>query len=150
MIYWFTGQPGHGKTTLAKKLKAFIENLESSRGAKVVHIDGDDLRTFTKNKDYSVEGRRNNILLAQHIAHFLHKDEHIVVVSVIAPFRDMREIFKSHTGCREIYVYTNEVRGKEHFHTEYEPPLENFLSVDTTDSLPEDSLELIIKHFGIK
>ncbi len=150
MIYWFTGQPGAGKTTLAKELKDFIESLESSRGAQVVHIDGDDLRAFTKNKDYSEEGRRNNVILAQHIAHFLHKNEHTVIVSLVAPFRKMREIFKAHTGCMEIYVYTSDVRGKEHFHTSYEPPLENFLSVDTTDSSPKDSLHVIVTHFGIK
>jgi adenylylsulfate kinase-like enzyme len=146
MIYWFTGQPGHGKTTLAKKLKQFFENLGKR---KVVHIDGDDLRSFTKNKDFSEEGRRNNIILAQHMALFLHNSDHTVIVSVIAPFRHMREKFKLETGCREIYVFTSEIRGKEHFHTEYEPPQKDFLSIDTTNSTPEESIQIIIKKLGL-
>ena len=66
MIYWFTGQPGAGKTVLAKSLNAkYFEN-------KAFHVDGDDLREIFDNKDYSEVGRRKNIELAQHMSHFLH------------------------------------------------------------------------------
>jgi adenylylsulfate kinase len=51
MIYWFTGQPGAGKTTLAKKLVEYL-NVGNT-----IHIDGDDLRDIFKNKDYSENGR---------------------------------------------------------------------------------------------
>mgnify|MGYP000236920957 CR=1 FL=1 len=51
MILWFTGQPGSGKTTLAK---AFIEKtIKDNPDIKIINIDGDDLRTMNKNKDYS-------------------------------------------------------------------------------------------------
>ena len=40
MIYWFTGQPGHGKTTLAEALIAQLRRL----GYAPHHIDGDDLK----------------------------------------------------------------------------------------------------------
>lgn len=146
MIYWFTGQPGHGKTTLAKKLKAFLDSHTSN---KVIHIDGDDLRRITSNADYTLLGRKNNISLAQKIASFLHDQDHIVLVSLVAPFREMREMFKRETDCREIYVFTTELRGKEQFHTEYEEPLENFLLVDTTAKTPEESLGLIVGHFNL-
>ena len=43
MIYWFTGQPGHGKTTLAKALIAQLKR----GGYTPYHIDGDDLRNIT-------------------------------------------------------------------------------------------------------
>ena len=62
MIYWFTGQPGHGKTVLAKELIKILNN-----GA--FHIDGDHLRGIFDNKDYSESGRRKNIDLAQKISH---------------------------------------------------------------------------------
>ena len=58
MIFWFTGQPGHGKTVLATALKQNLNN--------VFHIDGDDLRVIFANTDYSEQGRRKNISLAQH------------------------------------------------------------------------------------
>ena len=50
MIYWFTGQPGAGKTTLAKHL---MDNLGEDNP---IHIDGDDLRDIFQNKDYSELG----------------------------------------------------------------------------------------------
>ena len=67
MIYWFTGQPGHGKTTLAL---ALIEHLRA-QGVEPFHVDGDDLRVLTANADYSSTGREANIRRAQTIAHYL-------------------------------------------------------------------------------
>ena len=49
MIYWFTGQPGHGKTTLAKAMLAHL----NAQGTEAFHVDGDDLRALTTNIDYS-------------------------------------------------------------------------------------------------
>jgi adenylylsulfate kinase-like enzyme len=46
MIYWLTGQPGSGKTTLANWMVSALQ------GSAIFHIDGDDLRDFFDNKDY--------------------------------------------------------------------------------------------------
>ena len=54
MIYWLTGQPGSGKTTLANNL------LDHFGKEKTMIIDGDDLRQIFDNKDYSEIGRRKN------------------------------------------------------------------------------------------
>ena len=71
-VIWITGQPGSGKTTLAKR---FIEDkligLMKIQPVRIVHIDGDDLREIVDNKDYSEEGRRENIKLAMNIARFM-------------------------------------------------------------------------------
>ena len=48
MIFWFTGQPGSGKTTLGK---ALLDKLNDA-----FHIDGDDLRGLSANADYSELG----------------------------------------------------------------------------------------------
>ena len=71
-IYWITGQPGAGKTVIAKRLKEFL--LEFTYGG-VFHVDGDDLRDLIQNKDYSREGRVKNIQLAQSIAKYLFKQD---------------------------------------------------------------------------
>ena len=72
MVYWFTGQPAHGKTVLAKKLHNFLKTEKRNWRKDVFHLDGDDLRELTVNKDYSPEGRINNIRNAQMIAEYLH------------------------------------------------------------------------------
>ena len=48
MIFWFTGQPGSGKTTWGK---ALLDKLTDA-----FHIDGDDLRGLSANADYSELG----------------------------------------------------------------------------------------------
>jgi adenylylsulfate kinase len=128
MIFWFTGQPGHGKTVLATALKQNLDN--------VFHIDGDDLRVIFANTDYSEQGRRKNISLAQQLAHFLHIKECNVVVSLVSPYKDQRDEFKDKLGdsIQEIYIHTNEIRGREQFHVkEYQAPTENFIDIDTTN-----------------
>ena len=64
MIYWFTGQPGSGKTTLAK---AMIEECAD----QCIHIDGDNLREIFQNFDYTEKGRRKNIQTVLDICRFL-------------------------------------------------------------------------------
>lgn len=143
MIYWFTGQPGAGKTTLAKKLFEYL-NVGNT-----VHIDGDDLRDIFKNKDYSENGRRVNIQRAQDISHFLNEKGFNVVASLVSPFKDMRDDLKNKSEVKEIYVFTNDTRGREDFHVkDYEKPTENFISINTTQiNELESYTELIKKLF---
>jgi adenylylsulfate kinase-like enzyme len=129
MIIWLTGQPGSGKTTLAKWLQASYPN-------KGVIVDGDDIREIFNNKDYSEEGRRKNIDLAQKIAKFLHLKGDVAIVSLVSPYKDQRDEFKSEMGkdLIEVYVHTTDIRGRENFHVEnYQPPTEFFIDIDTTN-----------------
>lgn len=142
MIYWFTGQPGAGKTSIAEVLITKLPN-------NTFHVDGDDLREIFNNKDYSETGRRKNIELAQHITHFLHNKGTNVVVSLVSPYRDQREEFKQKIGddIIEIYVHTENLRGREDFHVKnYEEPLENFLDMDTSDVLIQNCVEKILEY----
>lgn len=138
-IYWFTGQPAHGKTVLAKEL---VRHLKVNNNI-VFHIDGDDLRELTINKDYSEQGRINNIRNAQMIAEYLYKNGCDVVVSLVAPYRWLREEFKERIGLdnfQEFYVHTTEPRERDEFKvSDYEPPIENFFDVDTTHDTPQES-----------
>jgi len=129
MVIWLTGQPGAGKTTLAEWIKVHFYN-------DGIIIDGDDIRDVYQNKDYSEEGRRKNIERAQDLALFLHHKKMTVIVSLVSPYRDQREKFKEKMGenIKEFYIHTSNIRGKENFHvTNYEPPLNNYFDVDTTD-----------------
>ena len=141
MIYWFTGQPGHGKTTLAK---AMLSHL-ASQGIEAFHVDGDDLRALTTNADYSRGGRENNIRRAQLLAHYLQSKGQTVVVSLVAPYRDIREELKAIAEVTEVYVHTTETRGREEKHaSDYEAPLDNFIDIDTTGKSVEDSLQEVL------
>ena len=140
MIFWFTGQPGSGKTTLGK---ALLEKLDD-----VFHIDGDDLRDLSANVDYSEQGRISNIRTAQSIAMYLDNKDKNVVVSVVAPYKWLREEFKNRHNVNEIYVHTTEIRGREHYFVEdYEKPEENFLEIDTTKVSVEVCILKISKEF---
>ena len=141
MIYWFTGQPGHGKTTLAK---AMLNHL-AANGIEAFHVDGDDLRALTTNEDYSRGGRENNIRRAQLLAHYLQSKGHTVVVSLVAPYRDIREELKAAADVTEVYVHTTEKRGREEKHaSDYEAPLTDFIDIDTTGKSVEESLQEVI------
>lgn len=148
MIYWFTGQPGHGKTVLAKSLKEYIECNYPHK--KIFHVDGDNLRDLLVNKDYSRQGRENNIRTAQSIAMYLNNNGYYVVVSLVSPYKELRDEFKSRTNVTEIYIHTTETRGREQFHvSEYEPPTDNFVDIDTTGVSPNESLFYLIKKLGL-
>jgi adenylylsulfate kinase-like enzyme len=144
MIYWFTGQPGAGKTTIAKHLITYLNDN------RVIHIDGDDLRDIFQNKDYSEAGRRKNIERAQDIARFLNEKGHIVIVSLVSPYKDQRESFKKDNTVIEIFVTTTEVRGRENYHVkEYDAPTENFVTLDTTNKTIEESFIELIKYIDL-
>jgi adenylylsulfate kinase-like enzyme len=145
-IYWFTGQPGAGKTVLATMLKTI---LEKEYEQNVFHIDGDELRRLFNNQKYGREGREENIKRAQDIAKFLLVQGYDVIVSLVAPYKELRESYKDDLNnlLVEFYVHTTDIRGREHYHTdEYEPPTENFVNIDTTNVEPQISLNEIVKH----
>ena len=140
MIYWFTGQPCAGKTVLSRYLHSHLK-------MKPFLIDGDDLRELTTNKDYSINGRVNNVNTAQKIAHYLHNQGKDVIVALVAPYIDQREDFKKLLGdnIKEIYVHTSEARERDHWKAiAYIAPQDNFIDIDTTEDTPEESLQKII------
>ena len=141
MIYWFTGQPAHGKTILA--------NLLKEAKPKAFRIDGDEMRELFINKDYSINGRVTNVGTAQRISHYLNNQGHDVIVSLVSPYVDQREEFKKLMGkdLIEIYVHTNQSRERDHFKAIASlPPKENFIDIDTSIDTPHESLEKILKQ----
>ena len=131
MIYFFTGQPHAGKTTLAKHLHTAL-SINSLK--KIFLVDGDDLRRINDNKDYSEQGRRNNIGQAIAIAKYLDSLRYDVIVSLVSPYKDLRDNLKASAEVIEIYVHTTDIRGREAFHVaDYQPPTENFIDIDTTE-----------------
>lgn len=134
MIYSFIGQPHSGKTTLANHLKTALNKAYPSRDVYI--LDGDLLRKVLDNKDYSEYGRRKNISTAHSIARYLDSTENFdVIIAMVSPYLDLREKLKLESeNIIEIYVKTNDIRGREKYHVEnFENPENDFIFIDTTN-----------------
>ena len=105
MITVLFGQPHSGKTTLANQLKADY------------YIDGDHLRNMFKNKDYSKQGRINNLNKASDIATYLHYNGQDIVLSLVYPYKEARDYLNSLVAdVKWIYLVYELDRGREQFH----------------------------------
>ena len=141
MIYWFTGQPGSGKTTLAN---ALMERLDTE---KMLHIDGDGLRDIFKNYDYTNVGRENNLSNVITIARFMDAKKYDVFISVVAPIKKFRDSLKSTNTVKEIFLYKSDVRGRENFFAkQYEEPREDFLDIDTGKLTIDECIDTILSN----
>ena len=143
-IYWFTGQPGHGKTVLAKKLVEFLQTEKRNWRKQVFHLDSDDLLELTNNN-------KDSIIYAQTIVEYIYKNDSDVVVSLISPNKKVRDEFKEKIGedFEEFYVHTTQKREKDHFHTkDYEKPEVKYFDIDTTKDNPVQSFNKIIHYLN--
>jgi len=144
MIYWFIGQPGSGKTTLARLLK---RDFQLKGFFPILHIDGDDLRIIFGNnynkENFTKSYRIEQLEILQRFVAYIADQGVTVVVSTVSPYREIRDKFKnSRTDVKEIYVSSCEIRGREHLHSkEFEPPTENFINICTSLELPETSIK---------
>jgi len=102
-IYWLTGLPSSGKTTVAKALKAHIWDMD---GRQSVVLDADDLRkTVNKNLGFSDEDRFRNVTNIARMARFVHDAGGIAIVACIAPLQSMREAALEIMGEFNSYWY---------------------------------------------
>jgi adenylylsulfate kinase-like enzyme len=67
-----------------------------------------------------------------------------VIASFVSPYRALREEFKQKYPVVEIYVRTTTIRGREKYHLKnYEPPLSDFVDIDTTSATVEECVSKI-------
>lgn len=149
-LYWFTGQAGAGKTTLANLLKYKLEKQFLNK--KFVILDGDEIRELFNNQDYSKEGRLNNVAMVQNCCRFLIKNDIVPIVCMVSPFAHQRREFCEELSGMQIFVDCSEIRGREHFHVDYyEQPLgdvKNLVKIDTTNKQPNQSFEELWKQLS--
>ena len=132
MIYWFYGQPGSGKTTLAGTLK---EHLELNKHRRVKHIDGDEMRRIFSNTDYSKEGRLKNLRNINNIVRYLDYTGNDVVVSVVSPYKEVRDEMLD-LDIKFYHIHTNELRGREDYFVKDFELTESDLKINTTHRNP--------------
>lgn len=140
MIIALFGQPGSGKTTLANELTANY------------HIDGDQLRKMFENKDYSKQGRINNLNRASDIATYLHYNGNKVVLSLVYPYKEARDYLNSLSdNVKWVYLYYEGERGRENFHVnDFELDLlkEKALTLDTSKNTIYECIDQIKNYIN--
>ena len=99
---WFTGLSGAGKTTISRAVEKELQTY----GYKVEILDGDVVRkNLTKDLGFSKEDRDENIRRVGFVAEVLTRNQVIVLVSVISPYREIREEVRQRIGnFVEVYV----------------------------------------------
>lgn len=138
MIVVLFGQPGSGKTTLAKELLKYD---------KYYHIDGDELRELFSNKDYSREGRINNLNRASDIAHYLNTKSN-VILSLVYPYHEARKYLNSLASNVKWFLLVSDAdRNKSQFKVnDWEDPiLYEKINIINTDESIEDCLMKILR-----
>ncbi len=100
-----TGLPGSGKTTIAleveKKLRAMGRNIEI--------LDGDEVRKgLSSDLGFSKEDRQRHAKRVTYVAKVLTRNEVIVLVGLISPFRAFRQYARDEIGeFIEVFVDTS-------------------------------------------
>lgn len=101
VVAWFTGLPGAGKSTLARRVR---DKLAPARRAIV--LDSDELRTVLGMTRFDREGRDAFYAALARLAVLLAEQGHIVLVAATASQRCYRELARTAPRFVEVYVST--------------------------------------------
>ncbi|BAZ08812.1 adenylyl-sulfate kinase [Calothrix sp. NIES-4071] len=100
---WFTGLSGAGKTTISQNVESELRRM----GYSVELLDGDIVRQYlTKGLGFSKADRDENVRRIGFVANLLTRNNVIVLVSAISPYRDVRDEMRDYIG-NFIEVYVN-------------------------------------------
>ena len=164
---WLTGLPSAGKSTIAHACESELR----SRGLRVEVLDGDAVRPhLAAARGYSREDRAINIRRIGWVSELLARNGVLVLVSAIAPFRDVRdEVRATHAGNGtefiEVHVSTpvevaserdvkglyarqrdGEISGLTGVDDPYEVPLDPDLVIPAHEQPVETSVALLLAH----
>jgi adenylyl-sulfate kinase len=163
-VLWFTGLSGSGKSTIARHL----EKRLFEAGIRTAILDGDNTRlTINRDLDFSTTGRHENIRRVAEMAKLLNDAGVVVITSFISPFENDREMAQKIIGrdCfKEIFIDTTleicierdtkglyrkamngELKDFTGISSPYQRPLNPAFVVPTSQSIPDESVDLIFQ-----
>lgn len=153
---WLTGLPCSGKSTIARTLARRILR----RGRRVEVLDGDLIRqSLSYGLGFNREDRDRNILRVAFVANLLARNDVVVIVAVVSPYRAARDearrvlqrFFEVHVDCplnecerrdvKGMYARARagELRGFTGVDDPYEVPLSAELTVSTSLQSSDES-----------
>jgi adenylylsulfate kinase len=92
VIVWFTGLPASGKSTLARAVQRSV----AGQGQPVCVLDGDSLRSgLNRDLGFTPADREENVRRVGEVAKLFLEAGGIVLVAVIAPYRNGRDRSRS-------------------------------------------------------
>ncbi|MFX1487288.1 MAG: adenylyl-sulfate kinase [Promethearchaeota archaeon] len=161
-VIWLTGPSGAGKTALANILEKELK--EMGKNAEV--LDGDVIRrTLYPDIGYSKNAREMHNRVVIHIAELLSRNGVIAIISLISPYRRIREFARNKLGrLIEIYLkcplevrmqrdpkglyakaIRGEIKGLTGYDGVYEEPKNPEVVLETNMTSVEKEAELVLK-----
>ena len=161
VVIWLTGPSGAGKTTLANALARRLREL----GKSVEILDGDEIRReLYPNIGFSKEARELHNRVVIHMAHLLSRNGVFVIVSLISPYRSVREYAREKIrDFVEVYVYAplevriqrdpkglyakairGEIKGLTGYDGVYEEPENPEVRVDSSKMTVDEEVDAVL------
>jgi adenylylsulfate kinase len=162
-VFWFTGLPGAGKSTLAHRL----EKILFRQGIRVYVLDGDNVRHgLNGDLGFDRQSRRENIRRIMEVAKLFADAGMIVLCAFISPYITDRDyvrnclkgenFFEIYVKCSLDMCIQRDIKG--HYEkarlglikdytgvsAPYEVPASPDLTIDTEVSNPEASTQLLL------
>lgn len=169
VLIWFTGLSGSGKSTIADHLERKLYDLK----IHTTILDGDNLRdSLNKDLSFSEEDRTENIRRVAEVAKLMVEAGLIVLASFVSPLEKDRKKIREKLGNEkyiEIFVDTplatcenrdvkglyakarkGEIKDFTGISSPYESPLNPDLTINTENSTPEQTADLIVQLLKIR
>ena len=142
-VLWMTGLPCSGKTTIARKLQELYP--------KLAMLDGDEVRKWLSQNDFSREGINENNRKVANLARLLSNHNVPVLVSLISPFNENREdarkiigdnrFIETYIKCSLSICEERDVKGM--YKKARQNQIKDFVGVNTDYEIP-DKPDLIL------
>lgn len=142
IVIWFTGLSGSGKSSIANSL----EKILFKNNCSTYLLDGDNIRSgLCSDLGFSIVDRNENIRRIGEVVKLLIDAGIIVLVAVISPYKNHREMIFSHLGKKnflEVFVDTpidicKERDPKKLYKKSFVGEISNFTGVQSVYERPE-------------
>ncbi len=161
-VLFFTGLSGAGKTTIAKAVEQYL----LQKNINVILLDGDEIRNKLQLNNFDEASRKNHNLNVGYMASLLEKQGAIVLVALIAPYKEIRNRIRMMcNNYKEIFINTpidiciqrdtkglyakaktGEIKNFTGISAPYELPINAEIILDTSTKTVEECVTIILKE----